>query len=352
MRLPDLEKKKSDLKFKDSQAKTEVRGGGAADINLVPSTSNSNYTAPQWASADGADSAAKERSFGRTAIPLVTFLALCLIAYFNLSLIATLLKWAAPPLFGTFFLLMFTLYLLFVGPAGSKESAIRQFLVRTFGYVAVTIPVYVCAFAAVVQMGTSANTYFQQGQYEKALVVYNQLDDIYSPLYLYKENKGDCYYHLGQYQKAVDNYSITIKEDATPEVLLARAKAFKALGNRISAQKDEAAAYKLQKANTVNDLWDRHEYKEALVIYNQMVAKSPTSAKTYFMRGKCSYELKQYKNALDDFDKAMILYPKFGQALYERARTYEKLGQKKLAVKDNINAKVLGYKPVPVKTED
>ena len=248
MRSPDdLKRKTSDLKFSGPLAETELLSSGAADKSLVPSTTNSTSTGPQWESTDAPD---KGRSSGQTVIVLMIVLGLCLIAYFNVPLVVPILKCLAPPLFGIFLLVGILLRMSFPLQKGAQPSAYQRFLIRTFVGVLCTIPIIIFNFVAIAQLGRTADSYFQQGEYDKALETYNVLDNVYSPANYYKENKGDCYYHLGQYQKAVDNYSVSIKEEPTAELLLERAKAFKAMGNRVSAQNDEAAAYKIQKDDT------------------------------------------------------------------------------------------------------
>ena len=53
--------------------------------------------------------------------------------------------------------------------------------------------------------------------------------------------------------------------------------------------------------------------------------------------------LGQYTKALDDFNKAIAINPKYAKAYYGRGEVFEKLGKADLAEKDKMKAKELGY---------
>ena len=54
--------------------------------------------------------------------------------------------------------------------------------------------------------------------------------------------------------------------------------------------------------------------------------------------------MKQFQLAIDDFNKALSLNPKLGEAYYNRAQTYKAIGDTGRATSDEARAKELGFK--------
>jgi tetratricopeptide (TPR) repeat protein len=61
---------------------------------------------------------------------------------------------------------------------------------------------------------------------------------------------------------------------------------------------------------------------------------NPQNVLAYFNRASIFIELGQYKNALEDYDKAIELYPDFAKAYMNRSYVKNMLGQHKAAKKD------------------
>ena len=68
----------------------------------------------------------------------------------------------------------------------------------------------------------------------------------------------------------------------------------------------EAAKYELK------------QYKEAIADYDKAIELNPKDADTYYNRGAAKNHLKQHKEAIADYDKAIELDPKDADAYYNR----------------------------------
>ena len=53
------------------------------------------------------------------------------------------------------------------------------------------------------------------------------------------------------------------------------------------------------------------DYQKAIENYNQAIAIYKSYYQAYYNRGNVYYELKEYQKALDDYNKAIIINPKY-----------------------------------------
>ena len=88
------------------------------------------------------------------------------------------------------------------------------------------------------------------------------------------------------------------------------------------------------KFRRANDLSDRGEYKEAIVLYDNAIRLKSDFVKAYYHRGKAKYELTRYKAAIYDYDKALSLKPDYVSAYFDRGRAKYALGQYKSMITD------------------
>ena len=88
------------------------------------------------------------------------------------------------------------------------------------------------------------------------------------------------------------------------------------------------------KFQRADDLSDRREYKEAIVLYDDAIRLKSDSVEAYYHRGKAKYELKRYKTAIYDYDKALRLKPDYVSAYFDRGLAKYALGQYQAAITD------------------
>ncbi|MBK8660948.1 MAG: tetratricopeptide repeat protein [Ignavibacteriales bacterium] len=73
-----------------------------------------------------------------------------------------------------------------------------------------------------------------------------------------------------------------------------------------------------------------------------MIELDPKDGQTWYNRGVSKFDLKDYKGALEDFNKAVELNPKYGKAFYNRALTKQNLDDLKGACEDWTKAAEFG----------
>jgi tetratricopeptide (TPR) repeat protein len=103
-------------------------------------------------------------------------------------------------------------------------------------------------------------------------------------------NKGNVNEYLKNYNKAILDYDTAIKID--PEY--PGAYSYKGL-------------YFLYKKNDINQ--SNIYFKKAIELYNKAIEKNPSDKNIYNRKGKLEIVLKDYKSAINSFDKSLNLKP-------------------------------------------
>ena len=88
------------------------------------------------------------------------------------------------------------------------------------------------------------------------------------------------------------------------------------------------------KFRQANNLSDRGEYEEAIVLYDDAIRLKSDFVEAYYYRGKAKYELKRYKPAIHDYDNALRLKPNDVDSYFNRGRAKYALGQYEAAITD------------------
>jgi len=96
----------------------------------------------------------------------------------------------------------------------------------------------------------------------------------------------------------------------------------------------------LKKGNTQLEL---KNYKEALDELNKAIVLDVENGEAYAYRGMAKYHLKDYKNAMADFDKALKILPDYGEVYDLRGICKSELGDKTGACEDWNKAFELGF---------
>jgi len=123
--------------------------------------------------------------------------------------------------------------------------------------------------------------------------------------------RGRDHYAAGEYQEAVNQFSILIGIDPS------RALAYNQRG---------IAYYSLKK------------YREAIEDFDQVIGLEPSDATDYTNRGSTYYRLGQYQRAIQDFDQAIHFDPGDAGVYNLRGSAYDNLGQHQQARSDRDKA--------------
>ncbi len=125
-----------------------------------------------------------------------------------------------------------------------------------------------------------------------------------------------------------------------------RAKAYRSLGKRIEAQKDEAVAKTLHLIKNAYMLRESIETKKALDLMQQVVKSQPESMSAHYMRGICALNYNQNDLAIQDFSFLLQKNPACMPAYYLRADAYSKANKIEPAIKDY--SRIIEANPVVV----
>lgn len=82
------------------------------------------------------------------------------------------------------------------------------------------------------------------------------------------------------------------------------------------------------------DLYDRHQYDQAIDAFNNAIQLKPDYAEAFFRRGDAYDEKGQYDEAITDYDQALRLQPDYADAFHYRGLAYQHKKQYDLAIKD------------------
>ena len=84
------------------------------------------------------------------------------------------------------------------------------------------------------------------------------------------------------------------------------------------------------------------DYKGAIEDFNKAIALDAKNTDTYYNRGNARSGLKQYKEAIGDYDKAIALDPKYAKAFSNRGVAKLSVGDKPGGCADLNTAAALG----------
>ncbi len=176
------------------------------------------------------------------------------------------------------------------------------------------------------------NALYEKGQFEEALLYYDQIIELEPECAAAYNNKGSALNELKRYEEALACYDLAIKLDPN------YAYAYNGKGNALSNLKryEEALAcydqaikldpkYAVVYNNKGNALKGLKRYEEALACYDQAIELDPNYAYAYNNKGSTLNELKRYEEALACFDLAIKLDPKYAVAYNNKGNTLNNL---------------------------
>ena len=151
------------------------------------------------------------------------------------------------------------------------------------------------------------NRYFEKGDYQKAIEMYS-LAILYNPNFSEAYfNRALSYYKLKEYDKAIEDYTKAIELDPKNPIIY---------NNRGDAY------------------YRKQDYMSAIKDYDKAIMLNPNYMKAYYNRGLCYATLEQYDKAIQDFSKFIELNPNFAEAYHLRGLAYEYSGDLDNAIKD------------------
>ncbi len=143
--------------------------------------------------------------------------------------------------------------------------------------------------------------HFRLGDYSSAKVSYLKALELENNEYLYYNNLADTYYHLEEYNKAVNMYN--------------RCASFKEF-----AEDAETLKYFARTLRITNN------YEEALQRIDQAITLSPNDAEVYDIKGLIKHDMGEYATAIELYTRSIGLYPDDPYPYYWRGLAHESAG--------------------------
>jgi len=169
------------------------------------------------------------------------------------------------------------------------------------------------------------NTYYEKGDYEKAIEAYNTaiiLTPTFSEAYF---NRGLCYYNLKNFDKAIADYTKSADLDPkNPVIYNNRGDAHYRKQDFDTAIKDYDHALGIN-PKYLKAFYNRglayacqQDYEKAVEDFTEVIGLNPSFSEAYHIRGLAYDYLNQLDKAITDYDKAIELNPNFTEAINHR----------------------------------
>ena len=163
------------------------------------------------------------------------------------------------------------------------------------------------------------------GDYEEALVIYeNILKNDSQNLYALV-NKGNALLHLGRYEEALEAYDNATNNDPNSSsawynkgnafAILGRyEEALEAYDNATNNDPNSSSAWN-NKGNTLSILG---RYDEALEAYDNATDIDPNFFDAWFNKGSMLYDIKKFEDALEAFDDAINIFSQDSETWFKK----------------------------------
>lgn len=195
-----------------------------------------------------------------------------------------------------------------------------------------------------------ALSYLNEGEYQKAIAVYQQIEPKSAETY---EAIGNCYRQLGDFKNAVLNYkkAVEINPDNS-ETYYAMGVAYLEANNQDKAKEAFQISLKKDSKNIKSkkmlsfieqkeivksldmayEFYDKKDYSSALKYLNKAVETFPNDPKVYYYRGLTREAVGDFKGAVSDFKDTVKIDRNYVVAYYKMAESLEKINKKKEAL--------------------
>jgi tetratricopeptide (TPR) repeat protein len=187
--------------------------------------------------------------------------------------------------------------------------------------------------------------YSSLGQWDKAIDDYTRAIGIDPDYVNANYNRGLAYSALGQWNKAIADYSKTIEID--PKFATAysnRSVAYNNLGQWNKSIADCTRVIEI--GPNCKDTYSNRgiaycnlgQWDKAINDYTKAIALDPNYATAYYNLGVAHYNIEQIDKAIDDFSRAIAINPKYTDAWYNRGIAYKNLELWDKAIADYTRA--------------
>lgn len=179
------------------------------------------------------------------------------------------------------------------------------------------------------------------GKLTESIAIFDQSLALNSKYDEARKGRADTFYLLGNYRKAIDDYSELLKSspDSAP-LHLARAEAYLHANDFPKAIEDAKLSTIHEPKNprpymTLAEAYSAAgKHAESLAIYNQIQKLAQNDSAIYCNRGAQQLYLKQYRDSISDYNKAISLTPSKSAAYAGRGQVYQAQGQYGKAIAD------------------
>ena len=193
------------------------------------------------------------------------------------------------------------------------------------------------------------NIYRQQKKYDKALADYDKAIAIKASEFAHN-NRGNAFFSIGKNAEALADYNKAIALAPNYD---------KGYGNRGAVyfrmgKHDEALA-DFNKALALNPDYDdaymnrgvirsiKGDFANAQTDYTRFLQKNPTHHQSLHWRGIAFLNTEKPQAALQDFDKAIQIFPQQAEYYFNRSKAHKALKQNDKALQDAEQAQKMGY---------
>lgn len=191
-------------------------------------------------------------------------------------------------------------------------------------------------FKTIENLSVEANAHHNAGRYDDAITLWNQIlqrsiRDQEQKKVVY-HNRGNAYFHKGQYQKAIDDYGQALQINPSyAEAYNMRGLAYHKQYNAEQAIADFGQAIKYAPTFAIA-YYHRglahaalHQNNEAINDYKQAIRLRLEHADVYNDLGIAYYELGDYRTAIDNYSHALTLAPNHSSARNNKNNAEQKL---------------------------
>ncbi|MCG6134442.1 MAG: tetratricopeptide repeat protein [Nostoc sp. LLA-1] len=180
-------------------------------------------------------------------------------------------------------------------------------------------------------------TYYQLGDYEAANTDYSQAIEININDGKTYNKRGLARYQLGNYEEAIEDYTQAIRINPHIAVVYKnRAEARSHIGDNQGAIEDYTQAIKINPhyADTYKNQGMARYFIEYHRGFSQIIKSNPQDAVAYKNRGNARADLEDYEGAIADYTEAIKINPHYIDAYYNRGNSRYDLGDYEGAIED------------------
>ena len=150
-----------------------------------------------------------------------------------------------------------------------------------------------------------ADSFFGSENYDEALADYSKLIELESDAFHYKK-RGDCYFAMKKFDEALADYCKAVELEPDIEI------------------------------EKHHDSFEPTLTEQRIIAYTKEIKRKPYSSHLIVERGHLYFELGNYKKAISDYDKAIIMSRGCveADAYYRNAQAHYRLGHRRKAIEN------------------